>query len=200
MVQLWRAFGGEVQSMLVLSGYAFALVALVVAGVPGLRRRPRPVLRILRAGGLLAWAVCVASVTLTGTGDVGRRSVSLVPFAEIVELMTNSVWWQVPFVQIGGNVAMFVPFGLLLAIHPRWGVGRSVLVGFVIVTAIETAQFALATGRVASVDDVILAVVGTLLGALLAKGAVRVVRWARPGSTEGNVGTLESAEAAASGT
>ncbi|WP_084127507.1 VanZ family protein [Demequina sp. NBRC 110054] len=200
MVQLWRAFGGELQSMLILSGCAFALVALAVLGIPAQRRRPRPVLRILRSGGLLAWVLCVASLTLSPTFDAGPRSVSLVPFAEIVELIANSVWWQVPFVQIGGNVAMFVPLGLLLAIDARWGIGRSVLAGLVLVIAIETAQFALATGRVASVDDVILAVVGALLGALLAKGALRMVRMARPGNAETNLGEFESSETTTSGT
>jgi glycopeptide antibiotics resistance protein len=88
-----------------------------------------------------------------------------VPLRGIGNLLLGSVWWQVPFVQIGGNVALFVPGGVLLAWRARWSTAQVVAAGVALALGIEVLQYVLGAG-VASVDDLILAGVGTLLGAL----------------------------------
>jgi glycopeptide antibiotics resistance protein len=73
---------------------------------------------------------------------------------------------------IVGNLALFAPFGALF-----WTLTRrlvlTMVVGCALSVLIEVAQLGL--GRSTDVDDVILNVVGTLLGVLIARGARRVV-------------------------
>lgn len=71
--------------------------------------------------------------------------------------------------QIGGNVVLGVPFGVLLpALFPRIrGALRTVLVTAVVMTLVETAQGALVEGRAFDIDDVLLNTFGALLGYVL---------------------------------
>lgn len=169
MDQIWRSFSYAVPMFVA----AALLVTLIAAGVAFRRHRSgdeapaRADLRRLALDGLLVlWLVGLALVTLApGRVPVPQSSVELVPLRSILDLLTHSVWWQVPAAQIGGNIALFVPGGVLLAWRRHWGVGRTVLAGGAISVVIETAQYVFALG-VASVDDVLLACLGTLLGAV----------------------------------
>ncbi|MFJ8692081.1 VanZ family protein [Streptomyces roseolilacinus] len=71
--------------------------------------------------------------------------------------------------QLGGNIALGVPFGLLLPVlAPRArGLLRVVVVTAVVMTLVELVQGALITGRAFDVDDVILNSTGALLGYVL---------------------------------
>ncbi|MDT9682836.1 VanZ family protein [Streptomyces sp. TRM76323] len=71
--------------------------------------------------------------------------------------------------QLGGNIALGVPFGLLLPVlAPRArGLLRVVAATAVVMTLVELVQGALITGRAFDVDDVILNSTGALLGYLL---------------------------------
>lgn len=173
MVQIWRSFSYAVPAFL-----AVAMLAVLFASAVALRRRrsgraPAPSgLRNLVLDTLVAlWLVGLGLVTL----DPGRapvsRSLELVPLRDIVQMVAHSVWWQVPAAQVGGNVLLFVPGGVLMAWRHPWSLARTVAVGGLTAAAIETAQYVLALG-VASVDDIVLACVGTLIGAAAAR-AVR---------------------------
>ncbi len=72
--------------------------------------------------------------------------------------------------QIGGNVVLGVPFGLLLpVVFPRTrGLVRVALVTALVMLCVETAQGTLVPGRAFDVDDVILNTFGALLGYLFA--------------------------------
>jgi VanZ family protein len=71
--------------------------------------------------------------------------------------------------QIGGNLLLGVPFGVLLPVlMPRMrGLLRVGLLTALVMLAVETAQGTLVTGRAFDIDDVILNTAGSLLGYLL---------------------------------
>jgi glycopeptide antibiotics resistance protein len=71
--------------------------------------------------------------------------------------------------QIGGNVLLGVPFGVLVpVVAPRTrGLLRVLLLTAIVMLLVEFAQGAVVTGRAFDVDDVILNTTGALLGYLL---------------------------------
>jgi glycopeptide antibiotics resistance protein len=71
--------------------------------------------------------------------------------------------------QIGGNILLGVPFGVLVpVVAPRTrGVLRVLLLTAAVMLMVEFAQGALVTGRAFDVDDVILNTAGALVGYLL---------------------------------
>nr|WP_256361710.1 VanZ family protein [Streptomyces sp. TRM70350] len=71
--------------------------------------------------------------------------------------------------QIGGNLLLGVPFGVLVPVlAPRArGILRVLLLTAVVMLAVELAQGAMVTGRAFDVDDVILNTTGALAGYLL---------------------------------
>ncbi|WP_234319032.1 VanZ family protein [Streptomyces sp. NRRL S-237] len=70
--------------------------------------------------------------------------------------------------QLGGNLLMGVPFGVLLPVllPPARGLLRVAVVTVALMTLVELTQGALVTGRVFDIDDVILNTAGALLGYL----------------------------------
>ncbi len=74
-----------------------------------------------------------------------------------------------PWVQLGGNVILLLPLGMLAPLRLGWfhHVGKVALSGLLLSCAIETAQFFLIPGRVASTDDIVLNTTGAAVGALL---------------------------------
>ena len=105
-------------------------------------------------------------------------SPNLVPLRTIRQtLALHAVWTRVRL--LGGNVLVFVPFGLLLPlVFPRSATLRRVALGGLLFSlAIELGQLAvsLAVGswyRMTDVDDVMLNVVGVLLGYALYRDLV----------------------------
>ncbi|GGX74737.1 VanZ family protein [Streptomyces anandii] len=71
--------------------------------------------------------------------------------------------------QIGGNLLLGVPFGVLVPVlAPRArGLWKVLLLTAVVMLLVEFAQGALITGRAFDIDDVILNTVGALVGYLL---------------------------------
>ncbi|WP_235929616.1 VanZ family protein [Cellulomonas citrea] len=146
-----------------------AALVLVVAGaaaVPALRRRqPDQALvsacRVLFVGALLAVLAVVLPGLATGPAVGG---VSLVPGAGIHAELTN-INRSLGLVNLLGNVLLWTPAAFLAPIAWGWRPRRVLLVGFVLVVVLETAQGFL--GRSADVDDVLLNTVGIALGAWL---------------------------------
>lgn len=87
----------------------------------------------------------------------------------------QSHWWTI--IEIGSNVALFVPFGFALAlVLTRRPVLLTVLAGLVTSVAFELLQAVLPIDRTPSVGDVVANTCGATLGALLGVG---VIRWSR---------------------
>lgn len=79
--------------------------------------------------------------------------------------------WFAPLFDSLGNVAFFVPFGVLAFIlfsHCRRPVFLTAAAGAALSLAIETSQFAFSLGRT-DVDDLIFNALGALVGAAIAR-------------------------------
>lgn len=160
--------------LLVLPVLAVVGLATLVAVV---RRRDggRQRLRTLGGGILAASLVVIVAATLLPVIAGAPASLNLSPGATIRNYLAfgDDV---LSARNLGLNIAMFVPFGLGLALWRRWGVLRVVPVGVVVSGMVEGAQWVLPLGRAVDVDDVVLNTVGTLVGAL----TVAVVRRMAP--------------------
>lgn len=153
---------------------AVALAAAVVLAV-GLARGKGMRYALWAGLGINLAVIAVLTLGSMVTGQPhGAQGVSLVPFQEIERGLNNrgSVAW----VNLVGNIAMFVPVGLAIAALARgdfWArLMLATVCGSVLSTSIELIQYT--GGRVADIDDIILNTAGTLVGGVLgaAMGAV----------------------------
>jgi len=71
--------------------------------------------------------------------------------------------------QIGGNLLLGLPFGVLLPVLAPWARGllRVLLITATVMLLVELVQGALITGRAFDIDDVLLNTTGALVGYLL---------------------------------
>ncbi|MEV4947819.1 VanZ family protein [Streptomyces sp. NPDC053755] len=160
------------------------------------RTGPGPVMRVLvtvlALAAMVAFGVVLARLTLQPSpasevlthtnlrpGDSIRAYLSQPAFRDTVK-------------QLGGNVLLGVPFGLLLpVVSPRTrGFVRIALLTVVTMLLVELVQGALITGRAFDIDDVLLNTGGALLGyALVGRRLGRAVhprrrrRWWAPRRT-----------------
>jgi len=172
----WEYFGVTTGVLVgVCELVALALLVIVVAAWGGMRRA-----LVLAPYVLLAMTVTGILVATLGfsVGDgTGPSGVNLTPFAEIrrglhtgaADVVSANVW---------GNIAMFVPVGMLLMwlwTSPLLArILMATLAGAGLSVAIELTQLTL--HRVADIDDVILNGAGALAGALVAAVIVLVIR------------------------
>lgn len=123
-------------------------------------------------------AVMVALTTLKAFYRIGylwnpanqrRRGLSLIPFDQLRS--THS--WFGPVFEFGGNIAFFVPFGILIYVllyrmggqHP---IRNTVIIGAFASILMETAQYVFALGYT-DIDDLMMNTLGALIGAGVAK-------------------------------
>lgn len=135
---------------------------LRTAQQPGVRpRRIFAALAVLSLGPFLY-------VTLSQGYGTGRH-LSLVPLHEITVVRHPAMGMSsVTLVNMGGNIALLLAFGALFpfALHGQnWIPLKVTATAMALSTAVEAAQFGLALGRVSSVDDVLLNMLGAALGA-----------------------------------
>lgn len=178
-MRAWEHFGvttGVLVGVAVV--LALATLVIVVAALGGMRRA-----LVLTPYVLLAMAVTGVLVATLGfsVGDGnGRSGINLTPFEEIRRGMRGGAS-EVVAANVWGNVAMFVPIGVLLVCiwtSPLWArVIMATIAGTGLSVAIELTQLTL--HRVADIDDVILNGAGALAGALVASVFVLVWRLVR---------------------
>ncbi len=97
-----------------------------------------------------------------------RFEVNLIPFQEIRRfwaLLQYPQWRVVAFLNLAGNILIFMPFGGLVALllHPRERWYLSTLLGLELSLCVELIQLAARIGCF-DVDDLILNTTGALLG------------------------------------
>ncbi|MET7682403.1 VanZ family protein [Streptomyces sp. NPDC005423] len=123
---------------------------------------------LLAFGFMVAFAVALAKVTL----EPSPASVSLVHTnlhpGRSLKAYLDQPELRSAVKQVGGNVLLGVPFGILVPVlAPRArGILRVLLLTALVMLAVEFAQGALITGRAFDIDDVILNTTGALLGYL----------------------------------
>ena len=122
---------------------------------------------------LLVFAVYLAAllqitVWRSGVDWTALRASAPRAAAQLTLFQTTMSHWRAGprlfFYHVGGNLAWFVPFGLLLpAVRKRWNLAETVLLGMLLSAGIEVLQWLLRTG-VTDVDDVLLNTAGAALG------------------------------------
>lgn len=163
---------GDFAAAVVLAIPVLLVVALVtLVRVVRARNDGRRSLRSLGAGILVAGLVLIAATTLLPVIAGAPASVNLRPGVTIRNYLAFGDD-LLSARNLGLNVALFVPFGLGLALWRRWGVLRVALTGLVVSLLAETAQYLLPLGRAVDVDDVVLNTVGAMVGA----GGYQVLR------------------------
>ncbi|MEU1509812.1 VanZ family protein [Kitasatospora sp. NPDC005748] len=127
---------------------------------------------------MVGFAVLLARITLVpAPGAVGRVHSNLRPGDSLRHYLLHAVTLDA-LRQVGGNVLLGVPFGLLLPVlWPRArGLFRVLIRTAAVMVLVELVQGALITGRAFDIDDVILNTLGALLGYLvLGRRLVRTV-------------------------
>lgn len=133
----------------------------------------RPLVRALAVAaafaGTVLFAVALARVTLEpSAASAGLVHGNVRPGASIRAYLDAAPAREAAE-QLGGNLLLGVPFGVLLPVLlPRTrGLLRVALATAVVMTLVELVQGALVTGRAFDVDDVVLNTAGALLGYLL---------------------------------
>lgn len=175
MFGFWRNFDG-------LLPYGFVALVVAVATAVLWRSLSRRGQRVVAWLWLLTATAAVVLVTLTPqtpmidkNNVVITRALEIVPFQELYYAAFSSVSWRVAVEQIGGNILLFLPVGIGLALlklrAPR-GLAFGFVAGAGLGIMIESLQWILGLGRVSSVDDVILACLGTGIGNLVGQALV----------------------------
>lgn len=154
--------------------------ALAAAAVVGWRARSRSRCEVASLVILVLYAGWIVSMTLfplpTDTVFVQRGAAevefswNVVPLRTIARQVEFETSWQ-KVRQLGGNVLVFAPLGLLLPLSaPRLArLSRVVVGGFAFSFGIEFAQLAISgvlgySYRITDVDDILLNVAGVVLG------------------------------------
>lgn len=163
---------------------ALVLAVAAAVSVPALRhgRADRALVsacRVLFVGALLVALAVVLPGLATGPTVGG---VNMVPGAGIHAELTN-IDRSLGLMNLAGNVLLWMPAAFLAPIAWGWRPRRVLLVGFVLVVALEILQGFL--GRSADVDDVLLTTVGIAMGAWLgglvaARSGAQAVTRVRP--------------------
>jgi len=131
---------------------------------------PIRVLAMLFAFGfMVAFAVVLARLTLEPSpASVAMAHTNLHPGSTLRTYLDQPAFKDA-VKQIGGNVLLGVPFGILVpVVAPRArGLLRVLLLTAVVMLLVEFAQGALVEGRAFDIDDVILNTTGALIGYVL---------------------------------
>jgi VanZ like family len=153
---VWQQWGGVLLASAIGLPLAGALVAVLV-------RAGRPVryavAEVYLVAGTLPWLWMILTPDPRGT-----RRVSLVPLRDLTTLAPRDL-----VVRIGGNLLAFAALGALLPVRFRAGTAAVAAAAAAAAVTVETLQFALALGRVSSVDDVLLNTLGAVLAAQLTR-------------------------------
>ncbi|MED4913980.1 VanZ family protein [Parageobacillus thermoglucosidasius] len=92
--------------------------------------------------------------------------INLIPFASIRQSL-HHFYWLVPVRNIGGNIALFIPFGFFASRSTPLRPKTVVIVGFLLSFCIESIQLFFVPFRAFDVDDILLNTLGTTIGAAL---------------------------------
>lgn len=165
---------------------AAALVGCLVgaAWATPVLRRSGPGCAVTAAARVLLVPAALGVLAVTSAAAIGGGGgVNLQPGAGIASALRNPNT-ALGMVNLFGNVAMFVPLGLLLPLATRWRWPIAAAVCVAASVGIEIVQ--LLSGRSADIDDVLLnslgAVLGAALGGLLSRRTAGVRRSAAPGA------------------
>lgn len=115
---------------------------------------------------MVAFAVVLARVTLEPSPASAALTHSNLHPGRSLQAYAERAQWRDAVKQLGGNVLLGVPFGVLVPVlAPRArGVHRVLALTALVMLMVELVQGALVTGRAFDIDDVILNTAGALTG------------------------------------
>ncbi|MER7948826.1 VanZ family protein [Streptomyces sp. NPDC096079] len=129
----------------------------------------RALAAVVALAAMVAFAVVLSRLTLEASPEsVPLTHSNLTPGRSIRNYLDQPGFMET-VKQLGGNIALGVPFGILLPLLSRSARGfvRVALVTAATMLLVELVQGALVTGRAFDVDDVLLNTTGALLGYVL---------------------------------
>ncbi|MFJ9037157.1 VanZ family protein [Streptomyces sp. NPDC102406] len=129
----------------------------------------RAVIALVAFLALVAFSAVLARLTLTPSPASDRIAGSNLRPGASLRQYAQSYTFLAACKQIGGNLLLGAPFGLLLPVlvARRMRMVRVLLVTAIVMVLVELAQGALVRGRAFDVDDVILNTAGALIAYLL---------------------------------
>ncbi|MFF8288832.1 VanZ family protein [Streptomyces sp. NPDC016309] len=135
----------------------------------GAPRWGRVAAMLLAFAGMVAFAVVLARLTLEPSAASEPMTHSNLRPGDSIGDYLGQPAFRDTVKQLGGNVLLGVPFGVLLPVLvPRArGLLRVAVVTALVMLLVELVQGALITGRAFDIDDVLLNTAGALLGYLL---------------------------------
>ena len=149
------------------------------SGMPPQRRTSgiHPVLSVfttlLVAAVVAALTVGKAYVDMPGVWQAEAHQVRQIRLDLMETFRAHRVWWG-PWLNLIGNIALFIPVGLVAY---RESILRATLIGLGASLGIEVAQFVMAAGY-SDLDDVVFNTAGALIGAVVASvGKTRTMMW-----------------------
>jgi glycopeptide antibiotics resistance protein len=160
MTAAWRSFGQLLPVVVLAALLAVILLVTAWRGSPSTRHK---VLRSL----LGLWASVFIAITLMPNRGLVDRSVDLIPFQDILRTMNGVGGVGQIAAQIGGNILIAAPLGVMLRIYLGPGgaaLRRSLLWSGLFFCLIEIAQFVLPLGRATTTDDVLIGLSGFVIG------------------------------------
>ncbi|MGA5170530.1 MULTISPECIES: VanZ family protein [Streptomyces] len=135
----------------------------------GAPRWGRAAAMLLAFAGMVAFAVVLARLTLEPSAASESLTHSNLRPGDSIRDYLGQPAFRDTVKQLGGNILLGVPFGVLLPVLvPRArGLLRVAVVTALVMLLVELVQGALITGRAFDIDDVLLNTTGALLGYLL---------------------------------
>ncbi|MGK5448834.1 VanZ family protein [Streptomyces radiopugnans] len=129
----------------------------------------RALVMVVALAATVLFAVVLARLTLTPSYASEALTHSNLRPGDSIRNYLNQPAFRDTVKQLGGNIALGVPFGVLLPVAwPRArGLLRVVLLTTAVMVVVELVQGAVVPGRAFDIDDVILNTTGALLGYLL---------------------------------
>lgn len=166
MLRNWTDWVGTFTGVVALTVVALpvAVLAVLVLGW----RRSRSWRTAIADVGLVYGTVPTVWLTLLPGNSSGGSRVSLVPFRDLAAIIAHGP--ASATLQIVGNLLVFAALGFFVPMRFAVSVPRVLALACACSVLVETAQYAMQSGRVSSVDDVLLNTVGAGLAALAARG------------------------------
>jgi len=116
------------------------------------------------------------NVTLNYGGTNGGHPANLIPFASIIPYMLGERGVTQAVLNIGGNIALLVPFGFLATfLYRKMNWKKAVLCGVLAGLTVEVLQSVLKVG-IFDIDDVILNALGFVIGYV---SFIVLIKWKR---------------------
>lgn len=93
-----------------------------------------------------------------------QNIVRLAPLVSTILFIKKSILWKSIIINIVGNVVMFIPFGTVGFVYPKYRQLKPLVIDFIsAITVVEALQYFTRLG-VFDVDDIILNTIGVMIG------------------------------------